>query len=453
MPRSSSRFVCSSCGFQSPRWYGRCPECGEWNTLVEEVETPRNTVVTSGFSKPESISDLSSGEVPRFSSGMKEFDRVLGGGFVPGSILLLGGEPGIGKSTLLLSVSEYVSLTAGKVLYVSGEESKSQVKMRADRLGVKSQNLFVMSEKDIDHISEIVHKLSPVLLVIDSIQTCQDSSIGSLPGGPTQVRACATKLQAAAKDQGITAVVVGHTLKSGGIAGPKLLEHLVDTVLYFEGDSNYMYRLVRAQKNRFGATNEIAVFQMTSMGLVEVSNPSEMFLSGRDPTKPGSCVAVSLKGNRPVCVEVQALVAGTTYGTPRRVTSGLDYQRVSLIMAVLSKRLSLALDNRDAYVKTSGGIEIDEPGADLACALALLSSYYDVPVKQDLAVFGEVGLSGEIRSVPRVEERVKEAARIGFRELLVPKQVSATVEKLWSTCKITGVSSLEDVVKLSLAGR
>jgi DNA repair protein RadA/Sms len=389
-------------------------------------------------------------DVTRFSSGMKELDRVLGGGFVPGSVTLLAGEPGIGKSTLLLSVAEGVSKGRGKVLYTSGEESQGQVKMRADRLGVGSENLYFAGLQDVDAILEQSSELNPILLIVDSVQTCEDLSVDSLPGGPTQVRACAIKVQQYAKDRNLAVVMVGHTVKAGGIAGPRLLEHLVDTVLYFEGDQNHLYRIVKAQKNRFGPTNEVSVFQMEENGLQEVANPSELFLSERSSSNVGSCVGVCLKGNQAICLEVQALVATCVYGAPRRVTSEIEHGRVALILAVLSKRLASGLDNRDAFLKVAGGIRIDEPGIDLSAGIAVMSSFHEAPVKPGLACFGEIGLSGEIRMVARMEDRVKEALRVGFDQVLVP---AGFLKRQKACSNMTGVSSVEEAVRNALSSQ
>ncbi len=450
MPRSASKFVCSSCGFQSLRLYGKCPRCGEWNTMIEEVERPVKSSRAEGRTvEPVILSKVPLQDVRRFSSGMGEFDRVLGGGFVPGSVILLAGEPGIGKSTLLLTVSESVAKSRGRVLYTSGEESQNQVRMRAERLGVLTDELFFAAVQDVDAILEMCSRVRPELLVVDSIQTCEDLSVDSLPGGPNQVRACAVKLQQYAKEHGVTCVMVGHTVKTGGIAGPRLLEHLVDTVLYFEGDSNHLYRLVRAQKNRFGPTNEVAVFQMEDKGIVEIPNPSEIFLSERNASRAGSCVAVCLKGNQAMCLEVQSLLAACVYGSPRRVTGEIDQQRVSLILAVLARKLEPGLDTRDAYVKVAGGIRIDEPGVDLAVGLALMSSYYDRPVKPGLVCFGEIGLSGEVRMVSRMEDRVKEAQRVGFEEILVP---AGFVKRHKAQGNLKGISSVEEAVRYALGG-
>lgn len=448
MPRASSKFVCSSCGFQAPRWYGKCPGCGEWNTFTEEVERPsRATGEARAKAAPVVLAKVPAQDVSRFHSGMPEFDRVLGGGLVPGSVILLAGEPGIGKSTLLLTVSEAVANSHGRVLYTSGEESQNQVKLRAERLGVLSDDLYFSAEQSVDAILDMCGELKPRVLVIDSIQTCEDESVSSLPGGPTQVRACANRVQQYAKEHNVTVVMVGHTVKAGGIAGPRLLEHLVDTVLYFEGDSNHLYRIIRAQKNRFGPTNEVAVFQMEDSGIVEVPNPSEIFLSERNAENVGSCVGVCLKGNQAMCLEVQSLVAACVYGAPRRVTSEIDHQRASLILAVLGKKLASGLENKDAYVKVAGGIRIDEPGIDLATGIAVMSSFYDVPVRPNLACFGEIGLSGEIRMVSRMDERVKEAKRVGFGEILVP---AGYKKRNRTASNVKGVSTVEEAVRNAL---
>jgi len=417
--------------------------------MQEEVERPvaPGKVERVKVSPPVVLSKVPSEDILRFGSGMAEFDRVLGGGLVPGSVILLAGEPGIGKSTLLLSVADKVAKTQGKVLYTSGEESQGQVRMRAHRLGVASDNLYFSALLDVDAILSACQDLSPKLLIVDSIQTCEDTSVASLPGGPTQVRTCATKLQQYAKDRGVAVIMVGHTVKAGGIAGPRLLEHLVDTVLYFEGDQNHLYRIVRAQKNRFGPTNEVSVFQMEETGLAEVPNPSELFLSERDVRNIGSCVGVCLKGNQAICLEVQALVATSVYGAPRRVTSEIEHGKAALVLAVLSKRLANALDNKDAFLKVAGGIRIDEPGIDLPSAIAVMSSYLDIPVKPGLCCFGEIGLSGEVRMVARMEDRMKEALRVGFTEVMVP---AGFLRRHKGGQNVMGVSTVEEAVRNAL---
>ena len=446
MKGQRSVFVCSSCGFQSPRWYGKCPECGEWNTMVqveaEAVEGSRQgegAMAVPFAALPESL-------VSRFSSGFEEFDRVLGGGFVPGSLVLLGGEPGVGKSTLLLKSADMVSGSGRKVLYTSGEESQSQVAMRSRRLGVKNPNLFFLGSQNVDSIIEAARKVEPCLVIVDSIQTAEDPSLPSLPGTPVQIRACAAKLLGFAKENDVTVVLVGHTVKTGEIAGPRLLEHLVDTVLYFEGEKANLHRIIRAQKNRFGPTYEVCVFRMEEEGLEEVKNPSQEFLSERSPENPGSCVSVCLTGTQPICVEVEALVVPSVYGAPRRICTELDQNRVSLVLAVLSRNVAAGLEARDAFLKIPGGFRVSEPAVDLACAVALVSSYRQVPVADDLVVIGELGLSGEVRMVPRLEDRVKEALRMGFSRALVPERFVRGL----SQKNLIGVRTVEEAVRYAL---
>lgn len=447
-PASNSRFVCSSCGYQSLRWYGRCPECGEWNTLEEQptVTKPRGAKRAGRRQTPVVLSAVALENVKRFSSGLPEFDRTLGGGFVPGSLLLLGGEPGIGKSTLLLSVADNVTSSIGRSLYISGEESLGQVKIRADRLGIESQGLYFASERNIDAILGMCLEIKPGLLVVDSIQTCEDPSVDSLPGSPAQIRSCAIRFQEYAKSENVTVILVGHTVKTGDLAGPRLLEHLVDTVLYFEGELSHLYRIVRARKNRFGATDEVSVFRMGEKGLVEIRNPSEFFLSERIADRSGCCVSVCVQGNKPILVEVQALVTPCLYGTPRRVAGEIDYQKLLLTAAVMSKYLVSGLDKMDVFVKIAGGAKVNEPGIDLACGVAMVSSYYDIPVRHNVACFGEIGLSGEVRMVPRMEDRVREASRLGFERVLVPHGFTDS-----SSSPITiGVSTVEEGVRNAL---
>jgi DNA repair protein RadA/Sms len=392
------------------------------------------------------LSAVAPEEVNRFSSGLPELDRVLGGGFVPGSLLLLGGEPGIGKSTLLLSVADNVASSVGRSLYISGEESLGQVKLRADRLSIGSEQLYFASERDIDSILQMSRELEPGFLVVDSIQTCVDRSIDSLPGSPAQIRACAIKLQEYAKLENVTAILVGHTVKTGDIAGPRLLEHLVDTVLYFEGELSHLYRIIRARKNRFGATDEVAVFGMGDSGLREIRNPSEFFLSERLENRSGCCVAACVQGNRPVLVEVQSLVTPCQYGSPRRIAGETDGQKLLLIAAAMSKYLVQGLEKTDVFVKIAGGARINEPGIDLACGIAMVSSYYDVPVRHDVVCFGEIGLSGEVRMVPRMEDRVREALRLGFNRVLVPRGFAGNRDYPG----IIGVSTVEEGVRNAL---
>lgn len=449
MPRVSINYVCSSCGFQSPKWYGRCPECGEWNTLSEQIDETNSRKSRGALIEPASavrLSEVEPEKVGRFSSGLTELDRTLGGGFVPGSLLLMAGEPGIGKSTLPLSVADNVAGSFGPVLYVSGEESVGQVKIRADRLGVRSPDLYFACERDIDRILELCNQLNPSFLVIDSIQTCEDASVQSLPGSSAQIRACAAGFHEYAKTKNVTCVLVGHTVKTGDIAGPRLLEHLVDTVLYFEGDLGQFYRIVRAKKNRFGATDEVAVFRMGESGLLEIKNPSEFFLSERVEDRSGCCVWAGLQGIKPVLMEVEALVTPCTYGGASRITGEIDYQKLLLIAAVLEKKMCLGLDKMDIFLKIAGGAKVNEPGIDLPCALAIVSSHYDIPVKREVACCGEIGLTGEVRMVPRMEERVKEALRLGFTQVIVPRGFSEVDQ----SPNIIGVSTIEEAVRNAL---
>lgn len=453
MPLSthSSGFLCSACGYQSLRWYGRCPECGEWNTLEEQFTVKKMKGAKKSREddgrKPVQLSRVAQADVQRFSSGFLELDRTLGGGFVPGSLLLLGGEPGIGKSTLLLSVADNVSSSKRPSLYISGEESLGQVKIRADRLGIESEHLYFASERNLEVIFRMCFENKPGFLVIDSIQTCGDPGLDSLPGSPAQIRSCAVKLQEYAKSEDVCVVLVGHSVKTGGLAGPRLLEHLVDTVLHFEGDLGHLYRIIRAGKNRFGATDEVSVFKMGDKGLLEIRNPSEFFLSERLENRPGCCVAACVQGNKPILVEVQALATPCLFGTPRRASGEIDHHRLLLIAAVISKYLIPGMDKMDVFVKIAGGAKINEPGIDLACAIAMVSSYYGVPTWHNAVCFGEIGLSGEIRMVPRAEDRVKEALRLGFERVLVPHGF-ATGSLMRG---LMGVSTVEEGVRNALS--
>lgn len=449
MKRASSNFVCLSCGFQSPRWYGKCPECGEWNTMIEEEKGRREDGNRRKEVKAIPFSEFPECVLTRFSSGFEEFDRVLGGGFVPGSLVLLAGEPGVGKSTLLLKSADMVSASGRKVLYTSGEESQSQIALRSRRLGVKNAGLFFLGSQNVDDIIDAARKINPSLVIVDSIQTAEDESLPSLPGTPAQIRACATKLLEFAKENDVTVVLVGHTVKTGDIAGPRLLEHLVDTVLYFEGEKTNLHRIIRAQKNRFGPTYEVCVFRMEDEGLEEVKNPSQEFLSERNPENPGSCVSVCLSGTQPICIEVEALVAPSVYGAPRRICTELDQNRVSLVLAVLARNVAAGLETKDAFLKIPGGFKVSEPAVDLACAVALVSSYRQTPVADDLVVIGELGLSGEVRMVPRLEDRVKEAFRMGFSRALVPERFA----RGQSRKNLIAVRTVEEAVRYALSNR
>ena len=424
--KAKTLFYCTECGNESPKWAGRCSVCGAWNSIVEQPEEKKaagkgRLLANMRTVKAESITDLSSGEEIRFSTGMGELDRVLGGGAVKGSLVLVGGAPGIGKSTLMLQICKKLG-EQFRVLYVSGEESVHQLKLRAKRLQVESENLYVLSETNLGDVLECVNEEQPEVLIVDSIQTLYNEELNSPAGSVGQVKDCTMKLMQLAKEGSITVFVIGHVNKDGFIAGPKVLEHMVDCVLYFEGEQHMAYRILRAAKNRFGATNEIGVFEMLDCGLREVENPSEMLLSGRPEDAPGSCVTCVMEGARPVLAEVQALLAPTNANYPRRTCNGLDSNRASMLLAVLEKRGRLRMSQCDAFFNIIGGLTLDEPAADLATLVAIASSYLDKPVPAKLAAIGEVGLSGEVRSVSHVPQRLSEVHRLGFTKCIVPAQ-------------------------------
>lgn len=423
MGRSRSVYACTECGAQQPRWLGRCPECGGWSTLVEEragaPDEARALLPEPAGAKPRRLAEIDAGAVPRLGTGVAEVDRVLGGGLVPGSVVLLAGEPGIGKSTLALQLAASLH-TRRPVLYVAGEESPEQVRLRADRLGRLPEGLVVVPEVRVEALAEPWREAAPALVLVDSVQSLRSERVESAPGSVAQVRECAALLASTAKAHGAALVLVGHVTKEGAIAGPRVLEHLVDVVLQFEGDRSHAFRLLRAQKNRFGSTQEVGVFHMTGTGLEAVANPSELFLAERRGGAPGSCIVPLLEGSRPMLVEIQALVAPAGYGTARRTSLGVDDARLALLLAVLDRRGGVDLVSRDVYVNAVGGVRIRDPGADLALALALASSRLDLALPDDAAACGEVGLGGEVRRVARLEPRVREAARLGFRHLLVP---------------------------------
>ncbi len=422
-------FYCTSCGNELMKWQGRCPACGQWNTVVEHKAAPekaKGAVRTASGPRRSArpLAQLDTSDEVRFSTGMRELDRVLGGGAVRGSLVLVGGAPGIGKSTLLLQLSAYVSQSL-TVLYVSGEESETQLKMRAVRLGVTSEKLYVLSETAMEDILETVEELEPDILIIDSIQTLFTQEGSLAPGSVSQVKACTMTLMQLAKSQNITVFVVGHINKEGSIAGPKVLEHMVDCVLYFEGDRSSSYRLISAAKNRFGSTNELGVFDMRENGLQEVENPSEMLLSGRPLNAPGTCVACAMEGTRPVLAEIQALVVSSSFNVPRRTTDGFDFNRATLLMAVLDKRGGMRISSYDGYINVIGGLTLSEPAADLPLILALASSFRDMPIPGNVAAIGEVGLTGEVRAVSNLELRLGELSKLGFDKVLIPHQGSA----------------------------
>lgn len=456
MAKPRTTYVCQNCDYSSPRYLGRCPNCGEWNTMVEEVVTPAaakpqstRTTASGERSHPQLMSEIKHSTESRMKTQMEELNRVLGGGIVPGSLILIGGDPGIGKSTLLLQVSGQLSQTGGKVLYVSGEESASQIKMRADRLVVNSDHLYLYPETDMASIRANIEQMKPDYVVIDSVQTMQAPGIESAIGSVSQIRAVTGELMQIAKTNGITIFVVGHVTKGGAIAGPKILEHMVDTVLYFEGDLHHTYRILRAVKNRFGSTNELGIFEMREGGLYEVANPSEIFLEERLKDATGSAIVVSMEGTRPILVEVQALITPSVFGNAQRTSSGLDRNRVSLLMAVLEKRANLMLQNQDAFLKAAGGVKLDEPAIDLAIALSIASSYRDTATQPTDCFVGEVGLTGEIRRVNRIEQRVAEAKKLGFKRIFIPKNNLQG----WTPdpgIDVVGVSTLRQTLKLAL---
>lgn len=432
MAKNKTVFYCTSCGNESPKWQGRCPACGSWNTMEEHVEKPlipgrAKAAPTNGGRKPQRLSEVLTDDENRFSTGIGELDRVLGGGAVEGSLVLVGGAPGIGKSTLLLQICNSLCKDR-KVLYVSGEESERQLKMRAERIGVTPENLYILSETRLSEAIAAVESLQPDILIADSIQTLYNESNESSPGSISQVKDCTMALMQMSKAEGKTVFVVGHINKDGAIAGPKVLEHMVDCVLYFEGDPNSSYRLLRAVKNRFGSTNEIGVFEMMEMGLVEVPNPSKMLLEGRPENAPGTCVACVMEGTRPILAEVQALVTKTTFNVPRRTSDGFDFNRAVLLMAVAEKRGGMKLSAFDAYINVIGGLRLDEPGADLPVVLAVASSYREQVIPSDLVAIGEVGLTGEIRAVSHMSQRLAEVARLGFKRCIIPKNISEKLE-------------------------
>lgn len=431
---------------------GRCPGCGAFNTMKEHIQKPapagRRTASDLGGTKPRTLSQLDGGEEIRFSTGMSELDRVLGGGAVCGSLVLVGGAPGIGKSTLLLQICQQLC-GERKVLYVSGEESQHQIKMRAQRLSVDSQQLLILSETELSQILSCIEEVQPEILIIDSIQTMYDANNDSAPGSISQVKDCNLALMQLSKQQGLTVFVIGHINKDGNIAGPKVLEHMVDCVLYFEGESNSPYRILRAAKNRFGSTNEIGVFEMADKGLVQVSNPSKMLLEGRPEGASGTCVACVMEGTRPVLAEVQALVSKTSFQVPRRTADGFDYNRAVLLLAVAEKRAGLKLSAFDAYINVIGGLRLDEPGADLPVILAVASSYRDAVISKDMAAIGEVGLTGEIRSVSNMNQRLAEVARLGFSKCIIPKNGSEKLE-IPAGLTVYRVRNLREAIEASM---
>ena len=434
MAKIKSVYICSECGYESPKWYGKCPSCGEWNTMNEEIKEPAKPAAsrahTSVYAPPTPIREISTTDEIRYQTGSKELDRVMGGGIVKGSLILLGGDPGIGKSTILLQICEHLGEKL-KILYVSGEESRRQLKLRAERLGVDSENLFILTQTDVELVCETIRQDKPDLVMIDSIQTMSLSELSSSPGSVTQVRESTNCFLRTAKSLDIPMIIVGHVNKEGSIAGPKVLEHVVDAVLHFEGDRQMSYRILRAVKNRYGSTNEIGVFEMTDEGLREVENPSLMLISGRPKGVSGTCIACAMEGTRPILAEIQALAASTGFGNPRRMCTGFDYNRMNMIIAVLEKRAGYYFTNTDAYINVVGGLRLDETAVDLAVAIALISSLKDVPINENAIAFGEIGLAGEIRSVSHVQQRVNEAVRLGFTKIIIPAHNKNDITKIY----------------------
>ena len=451
MAKAKTVYVCSNCAYETPKWLGKCPECGEWATLEEEIRqvetSAKNRLSPTKNSKSISampLKDIQPDNELRYKTGMKELDRVLGGGIVKGSLVLLSGDPGIGKSTILLQICQSLGKKL-KILYVSGEESYSQIKLRADRLKVKTENLYILCETDAQAVCEHIQATTPDLVIIDSIQTMNFTELNSSPGCVTQVRECSNLFMRTAKSLSIPVIMVGHVNKDGNIAGPKVLEHIVDAVLYFEGERNLSFRILRAVKNRFGSTNEIGVFEMYDVGLKEVENPSEMLISGRPKNTPGSCVACVMEGSRPLLAEIQGLVTSTGFGNPRRISNGFDFNRLNMLIAVLEKRGGYYFSNTDAYINIVGGMRLDEPALDLTIAMALVSSLKDYAIRDDVLAFGEIGLAGEIRGVSHCEQRIKEASRLGFSRCIIPKSnlknLSASIKK---DIEIVGVKTIRE---------
>jgi DNA repair protein RadA/Sms len=442
-------FLCQSCGHKSPRWVGKCPDCGTWNSMVEERVTRHKAAHSSQKISSIPLKEVDLTDEDRITTGIKEFDRVVGGGIVKGSVILVGGDPGIGKSTLLLQISEKIATQYDKILYITGEESLKQIKLRAERLKINPNRIEILTETNLDLILEVLKQDVPYMTVIDSIQTTYSQNMESTPGSISQIRECASALIGFAKQSGSPVFLVGHVTKDGSIAGPKVLEHMVDTVLYFEGEKSNLFRILRAVKNRFGSSNEIGVFQMEETGLLEVENPSVLFLPDRAKEVSGSVVVCCVEGTRPLLLELQALVSPSSYGTPQRVSSGIDYKRLALLLAILEKREGLSLASSDVFVNVAGGGRIDEPAADLGGMVAVASSLKEIPVDHESVVIGEVGLGGEVRAVGQIERRIKEAEKLGFSNCIIPQgNLKGLNQK--SEMKITGVKSVGETLNLML---
>lgn len=453
MSKTKSKFVCQSCGYETPKWMGRCSECMTWNSFAEEIERkePARGHIGGDGQAPQPITSIAPLAGKRLATGLKEFDRVLGEGIVPGSLFLVGGDPGIGKSTLLLQVADLISRVHGNVLYISGEESAHQTRLRAERLGNLSPQLYLLAETNMAVIGRRIIEMNPVFVIIDSIQTMYDPDLQTAPGSIGQVRECTGHLLRLAKNGSTAIAIVGHVTKEGNIAGPRLLEHMVDAVLYFEGDRHYSFRILRAVKNRFGSTNESGIFTMEEYGLAEVQNPSKMFLAERPVGVPGSVVVACMEGTRPLLVELQALVTPTCFGMPRRMAAGVDSNRLNLLLAVLEKKVGLQLQNQDTYVNIAGGLKVDEPAVDLAIILAAASSFRNVPADPALVVMGEVGLAGEVRAIHRVEQRIQEAVKLGFTKFVIPRGSVKDLSK-YVGVEIIPVENVIEAMEIVLGG-
>jgi len=448
MTKIKSYFACQSCGYQTYKWIGRCPDCGKWNSFIEEREASGTFSKNHVRPEPVSLGEVSEDQEERIPIGLSEMDRVLGGGLVQGSVTLIGGDPGIGKSTLLLQIADSLSRQGQEILYVTAEESLRQVKIRADRLGINRSSLKLLSENCLEGVMQVISDLSPGMVVIDSVQTVYTDTIQSAPGSVSQVREVAGILTRMAKQKDISVFLIGHVTKDGSIAGPRVLEHIVDTVLYFEGDQGHAYRIIRTIKNRFGSTQEIGVFEMKEQGLVEVKNPSEMFLAERQSAVPGSVVVASMEGTRPILVELQALVTPVEFGVPRRMTTGVDKNRVNLLIAVLEKRAGIPLNSQDVFVNVVGGITLTEPAAELGIISAVVSNFRGIPMGEKTLVFGETGLGGEVRSVSRPQARIREAAKLGFRRCILPKRSLSEVDALGM--ELVGVDGIDALLEILL---
>ncbi len=447
MAKIKTVFVCNNCGYESTKWLGKCPACNEWNSFFEEkvANTTNNKIEKKEKSIPMELNNIIGQEAIRTSTGFAELDRVLGGGLVKGSLVLLGGEPGIGKSTLILQICSKIK-TDGKVLYISGEESGEQIKLRADRLNIKNENLMFLGETDIDLIEESIIKLQPKLVIIDSIQTMYSEEITSAPGSVSQVREITARIMKMCKANEITTIIIGHVTKDGSIAGPRVLEHMVDTVLYLEGERYFSYRILRGVKNRFGSTNELGMFEMQNEGMVEINNPSSILISEREDNPSGSIIVSSIEGTRPLLIELQALTTPSVFGLPRRTANGIDYNRLTLLIAVLEKKAGLMLGNQDAYLNVVGGIKINEPAIDLGIILATCSSFKNIPISKDIVAIGEVGLTGEVRTVNLIDKRIKEAEKMGFKTCIIPENNRKLLKEDYKI-EIIGVKNIIEAMK------